>query len=379
MQIDCDFDGGSIEILNASDPSSVALALRGDNAAEYMQWFYFRVRHAAGVACTFRIVNARQASYPGGWWEYGVCASYDGEHWFRVPTEHDGQVLAIHHRPERDVVAYACFAPYPTDRYEGLLDQVRASGQQGRPLGVFEVGKSLEGRPMNVIVCGDQGRSVPRVWIIAHQHPGETMAGWFMEGVVRRMLDEGDGVARGLLDRAVVYLVPRMNPDGCARGNHRTNAAGRDLNREWLYPDRSAAPEVFHVREAMQAGGVDLFLDVHGDESIPYVFAYGAEGVPSYTQRLASLEERFAATLERIDGEYQRARGYELDPPGKADLRLSSLYVAERYGCLALGLEMPFKDNANRRDPHLGWSPERCRRLGRSTLEAVLSCIDALR
>ncbi|HSN98315.1 MAG TPA: M14-type cytosolic carboxypeptidase [Candidatus Nanopelagicales bacterium] len=375
MQIDCDFDGGSIDVLGPEGPTTWALALRDDNAADYRQWFYFRVRNAAGRPSEFHIKNARQASYPGGFWDYRAVASYDGEHWFRVHTEHDGQVLEIHHTPERDVIAYACFAPYPTERHHALLDRVRASGR----LGVLEIGKSLEGRPMNVVVCGDQGRPVKRIWIIAHQHPGETMAAWFMEGVIHRMLDQGDPVARALLDKAVLYLVPRMNPDGCARGNHRTNAAGLDLNRQWLSPDRARAPEVHHVREAIAAGGCDMFLDVHGEESIPYVFAYGAEGVPSYSRRLASLEDRFASTMERIDGDYQRRHGYEIDPPGKADLRLASLYVAERYDCLALGLEMPFKDNANRRDPALGWSPERSRRLGRSTLETVLACVDGLR
>jgi murein tripeptide amidase MpaA len=232
---------------------------------------------------------------------------------------------------------------------------------------------------MRAIVLGDQGRPVRRVWIIAHQHPGETMAAWFMEGVAWRLLDEGDPVAAAILERAVVYLVPSMNPDGCARGNHRTNAAGRDLNREWLYPSLEASPEVCAVRGALEQGGVDLFLDVHGDETIPYVFAFGAEGIPDYSERLAGLEELFTSTLERVDGDFQRERGYELDPPGGADLRFASCYVAQRFDCPSQGLEMPFKDNANRPDEAEGWSPERCRGFGRSVLEAILACLDELR
>jgi murein tripeptide amidase MpaA len=375
MQIDCDFDGGSIQILDASDPFAVALALRPDNASTFKQWFYFRVREARGVPCTFRIMDVGQSSYPGGWWDYHACASYDGEAWFRVPTEHDGGALTLRHTPERDVVAYACFAPYPTDRHQALLDRARSSSRTS----IIQMGTSVEGRPMSAIVFGDQGRPVRRVWIIAHQHPGETMAAWFMEGVVYRLLDEGDPVAAALLDKAVVYLVPNMNPDGRARGNHRTNAAGRDLNREWTSPSQEASPEVFAVREAMVGGGVDLFLDVHGDESIPYVFAFGAEGVPGYSERLARLEDLFTSTLARIDGDFQRETGYPLDPPGEADLRLASMYVAQRFDCLSLGLEMPFKDNRNRPDAERGWSPERCRHFGGSVAEAVLACIDSLR
>jgi murein tripeptide amidase MpaA len=375
MQIDSDFEGGSIDVLDASDPSAVTLAIRRDNASDYRQWFYFHVRGAGGVPLALRIVNAGECSYPGGWEGYRGCASYDGEAWFRVPADYEGGALTIRHTPERELVAYACYPYYPSERHEALLESARSSPRAQ----VAELGRSVEGRPMRAIVIGDQGRPVRRVWIIAHQHPGETMAAWFMEGVAWRLLDEGDPVAAAILERAVVYLVPSMNPDGCARGNHRTNAAGRDLNREWLYPSLEASPEVCAVRGALEQGGVDLFLDVHGDETIPYVFAFGAEGVPDYSERLAGLEELFTSTLERVDGDFQRERGYELDPPGGADLRLASCYVAQRFDCPSQGLEMPFKDNANRPDEAEGWSPERCRGFGRSALEAILACLDALR
>ncbi len=376
MQIEADFETASIDVLDASDPSAIELALRRDNASDFRQWFHFIVHDATGIPLTMRIHNAGESSYPGGWaGGYRAVASHDGESWFRVPTDYDGGALTIRHTPDRGPMAYACFAPYPPDRHDALLEQARSSPRAQ----VIELGRSVDGRAVNVIVIGDQARPARRVWIIAHQHPGETMAAWFMEGAVWRLLDETDPVSAAILERAVVYLVPSMNPDGRARGNHRTNAAGCDLNREWLTPTRSASPEVLVVRDALIETGVDLFLDVHGDESIPYVFAFGAEGIPSYTDRLATLEELFCSTLERLDPDFQRAQGYDRDPPGGSDLRLASMYVAERFDCLSLGLEMPFKDNANRPDDSTGWSPDRSRGFARSVLDAVLVCLDSLR
>ncbi|MFT3766868.1 MAG: M14-type cytosolic carboxypeptidase [Minicystis sp.] len=375
MEIDSDFEGGAIRILDATDPARVMLGLRGDNASDFRQWFYFRVRDAAGVPCAFVITDAGASSFPDGWDDYQACASYDGKRWFRVPTERDGEALIIRHQPDHDLVTYACFPPYPAARCDRLIARAQAS----RRAGVVQLGETVEGRPVHVIVFGDQARSVPRVWIIAHQHPGETMAGWCAEGIVSRLLDERDEVATNLVDRAVVYVVPRMNPDGCARGNHRTNAAGRDLNRAWDDPSMEESPEVFLVRAAMDAGGVDLFLDIHGDESIPYVFDFGAEGIPSYSERLAGLEEMFREALQRVDGAYQRENGYDRDPPGEGDLSIANLYVAEKFGCLAVGLEMPFKDDANHPDEAHGWSPARSRAFGRSLVEATLACLDALR
>lgn len=53
-----------------------------------------------------------------------------------------------------------------------------------------------------------------------------------------------------------------MNPDGSRRGYLRTNAAGRNLNREWETPSEEHSPEVFHILKAMEATGVKFFLDV---------------------------------------------------------------------------------------------------------------------
>ena len=374
MQIDCDFEGGSITILDASDAARATLALRSDNACDFRQWFYFRVRGAKGVPCALQIVDAGESSLPGGWDGYRACASYDGALWRRVSTKYRGGALTIRHTPRRGVVTYAYFPYYPSARREALVAYARSSPRAA----VVELGTSVEGRPMHLIVVGDPERPVPRIWIIAHQHPGETMAAWCMEGLLGRLLDEEDPVAAAMLDEASVYVVPTMNPDGCARGNHRTNATGRDLNREWLYPSLEESPEVFLVREAMIESGVDLFLDVHGEEAIPYVFSFGAEGIPGYSERLAELEELFTSTLAGIDPDFQRERGYDPEPPGGADLRLASSYVAQRFNCLAQGLEMPFTDNANRPDKAVGWSPDRCRGFGRSVLEALLVCVDSL-
>jgi len=61
-----------------------------------------------------------------------------------------------------------------------------------------------------------------------------------------------------VLRRAVVYVVPHMNPDGAVRGHLRTNAEGANLNREWGEPSLDVSPEVFHTRNAMDATGRGL-------------------------------------------------------------------------------------------------------------------------
>jgi murein tripeptide amidase MpaA len=92
------------------------------------------------------------------------------------------------------------------------------------------------------------------------------MAEWWVEGFLARLLDPEDAVARELLEQAVVYLVPNMCIDGGVRGHLRTNAHGRNLNREWAEPCPEKSPEVYYTRQKMHETGVDFAFDVHGDE-----------------------------------------------------------------------------------------------------------------
>ena len=47
----------------------------------------------------------------------------------------------------------------------------------------------------------------------------------------------------------------------------------------------------------MDATGVDLFLDVHADEELPFTFVSGAEGCPSWGPRIQALHGAFVGAL----------------------------------------------------------------------------------
>jgi murein tripeptide amidase MpaA len=173
--------------------------------------------------------------------------------------------------------------------------------------------------------------------------------------------------------------VPNMNPDGSRRGNLRTNGAGANLNREWASPSLERSPEVFLVRQAMAASGVDFCFDVHGDETIPYNFLIGTPGIPSLTEQQSALHASFAEALRRASPDFQSAHGYPAASAGNGNMTMCGNTVAETFGCLALTLEMPFKDNDDAPDERNGWSPARCRKLGAAALDAILAVVETLR
>lgn len=67
----------------------------------------------------------------------------------------------------------------------------------------------LDGRDIDMVTIG----SGPlKVWAIARQHPGESMAEWWAEGFLLRLLDQEDAVVRTVLQAATFYVIPNMNP-----------------------------------------------------------------------------------------------------------------------------------------------------------------------
>ncbi len=363
------FDGGNIRVASIRD-GVADLEIAKDRESDFYQWFHFRVAGADGPT-TFRIINAGGSAYPDGWPGYKVRASTDRQTWRQVETRYEDGVLEWPWEGDAPLVWFAYFAPYTLERHNQLIaDYAAKPGFAHRALG-----KSLDGRSIDYFRAGTGPK---QVWLYARQHPGESMAEWWMEGALERLADTGDAVTTALLEKCTFHLVPNMNPDGTVRGHLRTNAAGVNLNREWHAPSPERSPEVLAVRDMMDETGVDIAMDVHGDEAIPANFLAGFEGIPSWTDELGDKFYRFQAALAAHTPDFQTERGYETSAPGKANLSMSTNQLAERYGAVSMTLEMPFKDHDPNPDPAFGWSPERSKRLAHACLETLAGLVDTL-
>jgi murein tripeptide amidase MpaA len=374
MRISSTFDAGNIIVKSAEDPKNVRLEIRTDTGSDFYQWFYFKASGAKGEPCRFVIENAGGAAYQQGWPGYQACVSSDREVWERAETSYDKGELTISLTPDADAVWIAYFAPYSMTRHDELI----AACQQHPRVRLDVLGQTLDGRDMDRLTIGEAGEGKKTIWVIARQHPGETMAEWAAEGFLDRLLDDADPASRALLDRAVVHVVPNMNPDGSFRGHLRTNAKGVNLNREWDKATPENSPEVACVLAAMGETGVDLFLDMHGDEALPYNFIAGAEGTPGWDDSAKALLELYKSELMRFNPDFQTERGYPESPPGTANPSVATNYMAPAFKCLAMTLEMPFKDSAITPDESQGWSPERCLHMGAAQIDAMRAVLDRL-
>ena len=88
-------------------------------------------------------------------------------------------------------------------------------------IGLRSIGKSFEGREIWLLAITNQATGVdtdkPAIWVDGNIHAAELTAStaclyWLHQLVTG--YQAGDAQARQLLDTRVVYLVPRLNPDG---------------------------------------------------------------------------------------------------------------------------------------------------------------------
>jgi len=393
------FDGGNGKLNKTqvvNDQLTVYVDLKKDPYTEFekkhhSQYFSFRSSIKGIDSATtvkYVLANAGEASFPSAWdgsTTFFSSTPSEPSSWLRkLDTSYDaktGELSWTHTHESPSSTYFAYFPPYSYERHLNLISKCEASPSAT----VESIGQTLDGREMECVKVGSGDKVC---WVIHRQHPGETMAEFYAEGLLTRLLglESGhavDGMVRDVLKMYTFYIVPNMNPDGAFRGYLRTNAGGQNLNREWCdsgskedgdfyeAPTLARSPEVYHVLKKMDETGVDAFLDVHGDEELPFNFIAGGEGCPNWSKRLETLQGAFLARYSRANSDMQVPVAYEPEEPGQGRLNVCSNQIGSRYDCLAATLEMPFKDCMSNPDPERGWNGARSAMLGSSVLEAL--------
>ncbi len=365
MRINSEFYGGAIEIIEADRANNIQVNIPKDNKACTRQWFYFAVETNQPEAHYIDVKNAGDVTFSNAWQGYKVFASYDNQHWFTLPTQFDGQSLTFGHESTSTKTYYAYFVPYSLERQTSL----EAELVNHQDINIDAITTTANGNRVNLLSIGEINPDKKNVWIIARQHPGESMAQWVVEGIVRSLSDVEHFDA--LLKQVNLYVVMNMNPDGSQIGNHRTNAVGQNLNRCWSAPSMESCPEVYAVQQAMKKRGVDFFIDIHGDETIPYNFmmTYGNEIEGNkFKQLLAEKEPRFQLKYDYAT--YNNSCSSSCGPATCGSGQTATSYVAQHFDATSLLLEASFKPLENRPSSEV-WEKQSCIALGHSIAKSL--------
>ncbi|KAJ8340273.1 hypothetical protein SKAU_G00349060 [Synaphobranchus kaupii] len=292
------------------------LILNADvNCSQHLQWFYFEVSGMQGnVPYRFNIVNCEKANNQFNYGMqpvlYSVCEALLGRpHWLRVGSEicyyrnhfcpsdhHKGPSyytlsFTVTFQHSDDVCYLAYHYPYT---YSTLQTHLQMLEQSLDPRRVFfrqqNLCSTLAGNPcplVTITACPPsrswshlyQLRNRPYVVLTARVHPGESNASWVMKGTLE-FLCSSDPVAEGLREAYIFKIIPMLNPDGVINGMHRCSLNGGDLNRQWMKPDLSLSPTIYHTKGFLyylsSIGRTPLvFCDYHGHSRKKNVFLYG--------------------------------------------------------------------------------------------------------
>jgi hypothetical protein len=259
--------------------------------------FHFQLQAEAGTKLTLEfknldnVWNGRKASVAS---ELKVAyLSVDGRNWTPTPTRAlPGNRVLLDLRMPGSKVYVARVEPYRLSD----LARLRAEIEKHPRVAVTPIGKTVEGRELEVIRVGDP-KAPHRIFLRARAHPWEAGGNWVVQGLIHRLLRD-DADAKKYLERYCVYVQPMANKDGVARGRTRFNLRGMDLNRNWDKPaDRELAPENYALETWLQ-GMIQknqrphLALELHNDGNGQlHLSRPPVKDLDGYLDRMSTLEK----------------------------------------------------------------------------------------
>jgi Cytosolic carboxypeptidase N-terminal domain/Zinc carboxypeptidase len=260
---DTSFEGGNIQVTGV-DPLTwtvrVTPQLKG--TSPYRAWFYFRMSNLSPAQPTNLVFeNADFFTQPPYY-------SYDNLNWSEFPDP-SGNVYSLTFTEDSVWIAHSI--PYLTTHEQELIDDVQGPHVQTSVLTVSE-----GGHPVHRLTITEPNGLPDKygIWFVARQHAWEASGSWVADGLARWLVSS-DPQAVALRAKAVLNLVPIMDPDNVILGGSGKDQQPIDLNRDWRSaPYWNAVREVIGAIDSVAAAeSYDLFFDSHcqGVETFLYV------------------------------------------------------------------------------------------------------------
>jgi len=239
-EVSCDFPGGNVcdvVIDDSQSPAVIEFSADPHGGPEAL-WFCFRVTHSGksgGDKLTLRLRHYLSLAYThadmtgsirpvlrrldSDWHRLGVGERLDYD---------DGRIdlqWTVDGPATRSWLEVAFCYPH------GPADVQRLVSECGGYWRADTIGVSAGGRPMLRLSnqSGQIGSDRPGVYLLSHQHAGETSGGWALHGLLRGLAESGE-------KSAVVWAVPIADVDGVVQGDYGKDGYPYDLNRAWGHP-----------------------------------------------------------------------------------------------------------------------------------------------
>jgi murein tripeptide amidase MpaA len=224
---------------------------------KYQNWYYFQVNNVKGKKCKFIIENL--VNIDNDWKNHNVVYTYDNRQFYRHPTKLNEKKNCIswEFKPKKNKIWFSYYVPYSRKRVYNLNSKI--AKRKG-------VSKIILGRTSlnNKIELLRFGKGLKHIFMIARQHPGETIGSWMLEGFLKSLFSTSFKQQSNILfDKFTFHIISMVNPDGVQLGHWYTQKHGHNCNREWV---KKSCPEVKMISKYMKKYEGSLYFDFHGDE-----------------------------------------------------------------------------------------------------------------
>lgn len=127
--------------------------------------------------------------------------------------------------------------PLPYSEYAEWLKKL--ASENNNKIKLETIGESFEGRPLAVARFQPARPGLPKVFIVAGQHPSEFSGVWASMGIIEYLLSS-IREAREFIENLDIAVLPMLNPDGNAHGHSGHSAEKLDIN---LFCDFEEIPQ----------------------------------------------------------------------------------------------------------------------------------------
>ncbi len=191
--------------------------------------------------------------------------------------------------------------------HEEELSFLAAVARGSRRVRLETIGRTEQGRPLQLMSVGARDTRRPTVLLVGSQHGNEPAGRETALALVRDLAFTTDPVLVRQLGQQSVLVVPSANPDG-REANTRANSAGVDINRDHL---ALTQPESRAIATVLRDRGPDLVLDLHEygpsvpvlyDDEVLYLWPRNLNVDQAVHDLAKELAEDFIATGARAAG-----------------------------------------------------------------------------
>jgi hypothetical protein len=255
--ISSNFESGNIKKININTKKndySIVLEIEDEPyhsgvKKKYQNWFYFKTSNIQRKTINYTIQDIK--IFDDDWGGFNVCYSYDNKNWKRIKTSFSkkDKTLKWTHKTTKRHIFFAYYPPYTTLMKNTLINKYK------NRKGVKHI---VLNKNIDTLLLGT---GPLHIYIVARQHPGETIGSWMAEGFLKAYFSSKQ---RKVIEKTfTIYIIPMANPTGVKSGHWYTNKKGQNLNRSWRH---NKTPETTAIKRLITNNKGILYLDLHGDE-----------------------------------------------------------------------------------------------------------------